>query len=628
MNVCDPPYNADPTGVVDSTAAIQAAVTDGAVTGATLVFPAGTYKITAAMTIPANVSIRPLPGALLNLDGTHTFRIQGAIEAGQWQIFSGDTRALRLCPVQPGVSLIYEVQDAWFGLTRDEVPINKAIVAVASDGSDTVSPPIRLRAGPYLLANPIVPANYVAVMGASDYSTALNSNTTCVAWSSQLLGFRLTDVTLGAYGADPAINGTNGASYCRLDRVSFYLPATAQMMVILGGAAGTIIKNQFERLKVIGACNPGSGNAAIKLGASDDPRQIGDYAENMISMCDIGMGDVGSYVVECHGMLTIFGGTMAAGVANGRVFHCTGGSINTIGVHMEYSPALGAFVVDRDSDDFPKGVIKLSDNPYKLDWLNGSTDGCALDQLIDSRDVRTINSSGVDNTPNLSCNLLNNPNFINFVAGTVDQWTISNPGGTTTISATALPAGYVTGSRVLSILNAAGTAAYIQQTIDLRGIPDFLDDGTFLVEVMLKAPASYGNKPGVTVTTEGGDLTMLQSIWEQTAASTWSRCRIMCRMKSGYRAAATTLTVKILLADPAGTCNAETWLVASPALRAISYLPNANDDELHVAAVPADGTHWTGRRAWASPPVSGQPMGWICTAGGSPGTWKAMGNLA
>jgi hypothetical protein len=35
-----------------------------------------------------------------------------------------------------------------------------------------------------------------------------------------------------------------------------------------------------------------------------------------------------------------------------------------------------------------------------------------------------------------------------------------------------------------------------------------------------------------------------------------------------------------------------------------------------------------GFRVWNSVPASGQPIGWICTVAGTPGTWNSMGNLA
>ena len=51
-------YQADPTGTSDSTAAIQAALDDVPATGALVYLPAGTYLISAALTVKANTTIQ------------------------------------------------------------------------------------------------------------------------------------------------------------------------------------------------------------------------------------------------------------------------------------------------------------------------------------------------------------------------------------------------------------------------------------------------------------------------------------------------------------------------------------------------------------------------------------------
>ncbi len=45
------------------------------------------------------------------------------------------------------------------------------------------------------------------------------------------------------------------------------------------------------------------------------------------------------------------------------------------------------------------------------------------------------------------------------------------------------------------------------------------------------------------------------------------------------------------------------------------------------AAAPVAGTWAVGNRVWNSAPAAAQPMGWICTVAGTPGTWRAMPNL-
>ena len=44
-------------------------------------------------------------------------------------------------------------------------------------------------------------------------------------------------------------------------------------------------------------------------------------------------------------------------------------------------------------------------------------------------------------------------------------------------------------------------------------------------------------------------------------------------------------------------------------------------------AAPSDGYWYVGAVVWNSAPATGQPAGWVCTATGAPGTWKAMAML-
>lgn len=45
-------------------------------------------------------------------------------------------------------------------------------------------------------------------------------------------------------------------------------------------------------------------------------------------------------------------------------------------------------------------------------------------------------------------------------------------------------------------------------------------------------------------------------------------------------------------------------------------------------AAPTTGAHLRGEIVWNTTPSSGGPPGWSCVTAGTPGTWKAMANLA
>ena len=44
-------------------------------------------------------------------------------------------------------------------------------------------------------------------------------------------------------------------------------------------------------------------------------------------------------------------------------------------------------------------------------------------------------------------------------------------------------------------------------------------------------------------------------------------------------------------------------------------------------AAPSSGAWLVGDRCEQKTPVAGQPVGWLCTVSGSPGTWVALANL-
>lgn len=52
-----------------------------------------------------------------------------------------------------------------------------------------------------------------------------------------------------------------------------------------------------------------------------------------------------------------------------------------------------------------------------------------------------------------------------------------------------------------------------------------------------------------------------------------------------------------------------------------------NNDFQTASAAPTTQSHFAGTIVWNSNPAVGQPIGWICTVTGTPGTWVAMANL-
>jgi parallel beta-helix repeat protein len=50
--------------------------------------------------------------------------------------------------------------------------------------------------------------------------------------------------------------------------------------------------------------------------------------------------------------------------------------------------------------------------------------------------------------------------------------------------------------------------------------------------------------------------------------------------------------------------------------------------EYEMSAAPASGTWKVGDRIWNTAPAASGTLGWVCTAAGTPGTWKVFGSIA
>jgi len=84
INVLD--KGADPSGVADSTTAIQAAIT--ASEGSSCFFPEGTYLITAAINLPSNIEIQFDPQAIVQ-SATTSISLFSAVSKTNIKIFGG-----------------------------------------------------------------------------------------------------------------------------------------------------------------------------------------------------------------------------------------------------------------------------------------------------------------------------------------------------------------------------------------------------------------------------------------------------------------------------------------------------------------------------------------------------------
>ena len=57
-----------------------------------------------------------------------------------------------------------------------------------------------------------------------------------------------------------------------------------------------------------------------------------------------------------------------------------------------------------------------------------------------------------------------------------------------------------------------------------------------------------------------------------------------------------------------------------------SYIPNTKT--IYDTSPPTEGTWEVGDKVWHSAPSPDGHVGWVCVAGGSPGTWKEFGRIS
>ena len=129
-------YKATGDGTTDDSGKINDAVTAASANGGTVVFPPGTYRVASNLTIPSNVTLWFMNGAKLSVDNGVTVTINGPIEAGLYQIFAGQgtvTGAIQVPAFYP----------QWWGakgdgVSDDTTAIQNCVNAAMTTGGEIV----------------------------------------------------------------------------------------------------------------------------------------------------------------------------------------------------------------------------------------------------------------------------------------------------------------------------------------------------------------------------------------------------------------------------------------------------------------------------------------------------------
>lgn len=104
--------------------------------------------------------------------------------------------------------------------------------------------------------------------------------------------------------------------------------------------------------------------------------------------------------------------------------------------------------------------------------------------------------------------------------------------------------------------------------------------------------------------------------------------RGLCRYKYGVDTGVAYVRIGVTNANTAGDFSyLNLWLLTSK-LKFTNSQFKLMQDHNTIAAAPTVQTGEVGDILFANPPTAGGPLGWICTAAGTPGTWKQIGTIS
>jgi hypothetical protein len=159
-------YEAIGDGIKDDSSAITKAI--AAASNSTLLLPAGTYRIGSNVIVPSDVTVWFTNGAKLSIDSGKTFTINGKLDAGLSQIFSGSGAV----SIAKG-SVEYILPQWWGakgdGVTDDTAAINTAIDVASQKLAYATAPKVQevfLPNGFYKITSPLL----------ISYGTSLHGN--------------------------------------------------------------------------------------------------------------------------------------------------------------------------------------------------------------------------------------------------------------------------------------------------------------------------------------------------------------------------------------------------------------------------------------------------------------------
>ncbi len=637
---------------------LDAILADSTVTSGTIVVPAGTHTLSSSSsrTLAAGLTLRVLQGGIISIPTLRTLIINGSLEAGLKQIFSGAGSVVF------GAGAVKEVYPEWWGALGD----NSTECGPALVAAFTAYPKVKLTNGVYKWS--YASANVVWLNGASSHLTyclqgvGKSTRINLSGWNStSYYAIRVNDNGAGGYVTTPRhprlvvrdvqIEGTNSTSnpqFCQISQCSAQFINVCFIDMFIGLNAINYCDNiLFDGVYWAPAINNGAGSWALKTNGSGDSLMVrqffaGDTDAIYLTNCQ------GGELISCNGGRYKFDRCQGVTVKNG---------------HFEWGSTTKQFIIKNSTVALRDNVI-FNTSVYEPVYIDDDPSVVSSSQVTLENNVfmrQVANSSG--RMSEVFLNALNDNSRIRFknnkvyayIGGAIYQydelglWVYATP----TAIKNRLAADY-------PLLFDDATFCWDQADWRIYG-----PQGPIVSIKALAKPAT----PTIALTTDVTGTLTPGTYYYVLVYETWGQKTAPVSDEFSAVVASLGQSVKITLTgQPAGKlyiyrstssgapytkqfvipCNNSGTInlydtgsqISTYAANTGSYTPSASNYTvtgfwnlltrariIYDTAAPTVGSWLVGDICTNSAPAVGQPKGWRCTVAGSPGTWVSEGNL-